>query len=530
MRLFTAAWLLVLVSCASSPDGGTKENAANTASIEGTVRDAGSNDPIAGANVFVVRGLDQLQVRVLSDAEGRFLLPGLDPGRHTLAVTRDSYVVSNRQEISGYPFQLKSGERLKDVVLPMVHAGSIAGRVFRQDGTPAPRVEVQLLQNLYLMGRLQWSEVTRGGSSRDARITTNDRGEFQATGVDPGSYVIRFAPRELTVESRVPGGVSAVPMLYPEVHVQPGRETLLNDVKLKTARRAWVRVSVINQSGESLEGFGSWTFKPQDWIGSNYPLVEDRITDSFHEFQPDSPGVYDITATWSSPGGRLTGTARVHYRGADIDVQMPVTKASAKVTGRIVLRDGTDEARPVAGAEIAIGPRISYFGRTGPDGAFVLPGVYSGRYLLGYVRGLPVDAFVLSAKQGARDLFKEEMVIESGEERLEITGSTGAPVLVGTVTDANGRAIHNALVVLVPDSPLRERKDYYGAFKDTRTDQNGMFEIRGITPGEYQAFAWRGAPSNAFRNAEFMKPFAGKGTPLKLALNGKATADLTLLD
>ena len=530
MRPFIAAWLLVLVSCATSPDGSTNENAAKAASIEGTVRDAGSNQPIAGATVFVVRGLDQLQVRVLSDAEGHFLLPDLDPGRHVLAVTRDSYVVPNRQEIAGYPFQLKASERLKDVVLPMVHAGSIAGRVFRQDGTPAPRVEVQLLQNLYLMGHLQWSEVTRGGTSRDAHITTNDRGEFQAMGVDPGSYVLRLIPRELTVESRVPGGVSAVPMLYQQVHVQPGRETLLNDVKLKTARRAWVRVSVINQSGESLEGFGTWTFKPPDWIGSNYPLIEDRITDSFHEFQPDSPGVYDITATWSSPGGRLTGTARVNFRGADIDVRMPVNKAAAKVSGEIVLRDGTTEARPVAGAEVAIGPRISYFGRTGADGAFLLPGVYAGRYQLGYVRGLPVDAFVLSAKQGSRDLFKEEMLVESAEERLEITASTGAPVLVGTVTDASGRAVHNALVALVPESPLRERKDYYGAYKDTRTDQNGMFEIRGVTPGEYQAFAWRGAPSNAFRNAEFMKAFAGKGTPVKLELNGKVAADLKPLD
>jgi protocatechuate 3,4-dioxygenase beta subunit len=526
------------VSCASSPDGGTKENSAKNASIEGAVRDAGSNAPLAGASVFVVRGLDQLQVRALTDAEGRFLLPDLDAGRHILAVTRDSYVVPNRQEISGYPFQLKPGEQLQNVVLPMVRSGSIAGRVFRQDGTPAPRVEVQLLQNLYLLGHRQWSAVTRGGSSRDTRITTNDRGEFQAMGVDPGSYFIRFIPRELTVESRVPGGVSAAPMLYTDtrdvstatvVQVEPGRETLLKDAKLKNSQRAWVRVRVINQSGQPLEGFGDWTFKPPDWIGSNYPLIEDRITDSSHEFSPDTAGVYDITATWS-PAGRLTGIARVNYRGADIDVRMPVAKAPAKLAGQVALRDGSDEARPVAGVEVAIGPRISYFGRTGSDGVFVLPEVYAGQYQLGYVRGLPADTFVLSAKQGSRDLFKEEIVIEGGEEKVEIIASVGAPTLAGRVTEASGRAVHNALVALLPESPLRERKDYYGAYKDTRTDQNGMFEIRGITPGEYQVYAWRDAPSNAFRNAEFMKAFAGKGSPVKLELNGKATADLKPLD
>ena len=56
-----------------------------------------------------------------------------------------------------------------------------------------------------------------------------------------------------------------------------------------------------------------------------------------------------------------------------------------------------------------------------------------------------------------------------------------------------------------------------------------MFEIRGITPGDYQAFAWIDAPATAFRNAEFMKPFVGKGTPVKLEREGKATVELEAL-
>ena len=70
--------------------------------------------------------------------------------------------------------------------------------------------------------------------------------------------------------------------------------------------------------------------------------------------------------------------------------------------------------------------------------------------------------------------------------------------------------VHNALVALVPESPLKERTDYYGAYKDTRTDQNGEFEIRGITPGSYQAYAWADAPASAYRNAAFMKRLRGR--------------------
>src|SRR5678815_975194 len=117
--------------------------------------------------------------------------------------------------------------------------------------------------------------------------------------------------------------------------------------------------------------------------------------------------------------------------------------------------------RPLVGAEVAIGPRIPYFARSGPEGAIVFPGVYPGRYQLGYVRGLPPDTYVLSVRQGPRDVFKDGAVVEGTEANLDVVVSEGAGVVEGKVTDANGRPAHNALVALVPESPLRDRTDYY---------------------------------------------------------------------
>jgi hypothetical protein len=448
-------------------------------------------------------------------------------------------VVPGRQEISGYPFRVTEGQRVQNAVFRMIPAGTIAGRIFRPDGTPANRVEVQLLQSLYVMGQPQWSVVNRGGTSRATRVETNERGEFRAVGVDPGKYAIRFVPGELTVESRIPGGISPTPMLYPGVRdvskaelveVKQGRETLLNDIKLKNERRSWIRVTIVNESGESLEGFGSWIVKPASWVGSEYPLFEDRIVNEVHEIQPDSPGTYDIIATWSSPKGRLTGTARVQYRGESIELKIPIRRGKTRLTGHVLLQVSGGETRPVTGAEVAIGPKVSYFARSGPGGALLLPEVYAGRYQLGYVRGLPPDAFVMSARQGSRDILKEDILVEGDETNLEIAASTGAAVLEGKVTDASGTPVHNSLVALVPESPSKERRDYYGAYKETRTDQNGEFEIGGITPGTYQAYAWADAPASAFRNAEFMKPFAGKGTRVVLELNGKGSVDLRVLN
>lgn len=537
LRVIKVVCLALLVSCSSQPKD-EKESGKQSASIEGSVREAGTDVPITGVSVFLVRTSDQPQVRTTTDANGRFKLEGLAPGRHLVAVVRDGYVVPGRQEISGYPFRLTEAQHLQNAVIHMIPSGTISGRVFGPDGKPAKRVEVQLLQNLHVMGRQQWSLVNRGGSSRETRVDTNERGEFRALGVDPGQYMIRFVPHEVTVDAVIRGGSSVAPMFYPSsrsvsaamfVEVNPGRETLLADATLKNERRSWIRVIVVNESGEPLEGFGTWTVKPPDWIGSEYPLIEQRTVNNYHEIQPDAPGTFDIIATWSTPAGPLAGTARVSYQGADMDLKIPVRKAQTRVTGHVLLQEASGMTRPLAGAEVAIGPKISYFARSGPDGAILFPGVYPGRYQLGYVRGLPPDTYVLSTHQGPRDVFKDGVTVEGAEANLDVVVSEGAGVVDGKVMDAQGRPAHNALVALVPESPLRDRTDYYGAYKDTRTDQNGEFEIRGITPGWYQAYAWADAPASAYRDAGFMKGFVGMGTSVRLEAGGKKTVEMKTL-
>jgi hypothetical protein len=530
-RLLEWTCVVLLVSCGTA-EKDVQNDTAKAATIEGVVRELGTETPIAGVSVFPVRLSNDAQLRATTDADGRFLLEGLNAGRHLVAVVREGYVVPGRLEISGYPFTLTAGQRIENAVFHMIPAGTISGRVFSPDGKPANRIEVQLLQNLYLMGRLQWSSVNRGGSARNARVFTNERGEFRALGVDPGEYVIRFVPEF------VPGSSSTASALYPgvrdiskaaPVRVQPGRESLLDDITLKSERRGWIRVLVMNESGESLESFGAWSIAPPGWIGSDYVLSDEQIVGNIHAFQPDVPGTYDIVAAWSTPGGQLAGKVRVHYNGRNVDVKLPVRKPTGKLTGRVVIQEQGSH-RPLTGVEVAIGPDISYFGRSGPDGTLSVPNVYAGRYQLGYVRGLPEDAFVLSVRQGSRDVFQEGVAITGRDDAdLEIVVSGGAGILKGKVLDETGRAAHNALVVLVPDPPLKDRKDYYGAFKDIRTDQNGEFEIRGITPGSYHAYAWTDAPASAYRNDAFMKAYAGKGVRVQLDVNARASVELKAL-
>ncbi len=544
MRSVTAlACVFLLISCAgksTNDSSDVKPSAAVGGSIEGTVREQGTDVPISSVKVFLVRSSNESPIQTTTDADGHFVLQGLPAGRHFVALVRDGYVVPGRLDTSGYPFRLTEGQKLSQVVFHLQPAGTISGRVVGVDGSPMNRVEVQLLQNRYLLGRLQWSPVNRGGVARETLVETNAGGEFRLIGVDPGEYALRFVPHEPSVAGVLRGGKATTPMLYPGVReitratviqVKPGMETLLKDVKIPEETRGWIRLGLVNQTGEPLEGFGSWQVRPQGWIGSDYPFVEQRIVNNYHEIRPDIPGTYDITATWSTIKGPLVARIRMNYSGADVMSNVMLRKPESSLSGSVLLQRNDGSAPiPLQGVEVAIGPEIPYFIRSGPMGMLTLPMLYAGRYKLGAVRNLPADTYVKAVLQGSRDVMTQDMDVKKGEVQLDVLVSTGAAVLQGTVRNAGGKPIHNAFVALIPEGVLKQRVDYYGAYQSTHTDQNGAFDIHGITPGTYTAYAWTDAPAAAFRNDTFMKAFAGKGTTIDLPVAGVVKLDLSALD
>jgi hypothetical protein len=466
-----------------------------------------------------------------------FVLSGFAPGRYVITAAREGYVSADRLEGAGQTYRVSGTEGVRDAVFELVPAGSIAGRVRKPDGTPAPKVEIQLLQNRFVRGHLQLVSITPEGFR--GRIETNPLGEFRVIGVDPGEYFVRINPREATLESIVPNGRPPVSALYPGVQdisrakvivVSPGRETRLDDVQLTTGRRGWIRVIVDDRSGENLEGFGTWSLEPSGWVGSGYPRVEQRIVNNAHEFQPDLPGTYEIYAFWKTARGPLVGHLTVNYSGAEVNQRMIIEKGKGSLGGTVRLQDSPDGASsPLPQVEVSIGPDIPYVATTQLDGTFSIGEMYSGRYKLGDVRVLPAGAYILSAKQGERDVLLEDLVIGDQPASLDIVIGIEGGRVTGVVRSAAGMALHNAMVVLVPDSPLRERSDYYGAYASGRTDQTGTFELHALTPGSYQAYAWDNVASGTFRNADFMKRFAGKGTAVTVEAGKAVMVDLTSL-
>ena len=71
---------------------------------------------------------------------------------------------------------------------------------------------------------------------------------------------------------------------------------------------------------------------------------------------------------------------------------------------------------------------------------------------------------------------------------LHVAMAAGATTLTATVTDADGKGVPDATVIVVPDAvtsvPLLSRDVIHG-----KTDQNGTYGFNSLPPGKYRVLA-----------------------------------------
>jgi hypothetical protein len=137
----------------------------------GRVGDVETNRPLDDAIVE----LPELGVRAVSDAEGRFGLPDLPPGRHPIRVERLGYdVLDGMLEVPGNPNFVALMTPATDVGDPNA-AGQIVGLVTEAGERSLAAVDITVL-----------------GQER-ARTLSNQQGRFTIRDVQPGLAVVRFA-------------------------------------------------------------------------------------------------------------------------------------------------------------------------------------------------------------------------------------------------------------------------------------------------------------------------------------------------
>src|SRR5437667_11963248 len=128
-------------------------------SIAGYVVKMGTAEPISKAIVTIAQvnaGRGQ-SFTATTTAGGQFAFQSLEPGQYRLSASRNGYVRMEYGARSpnrpGLTITLSAGQKLNELTIPLMPAGTIAGRIFDRDGEPLANVNIQALRYTYQDGQ-----------------------------------------------------------------------------------------------------------------------------------------------------------------------------------------------------------------------------------------------------------------------------------------------------------------------------------------------------------------------------------------
>jgi hypothetical protein len=554
------------------------------ASVEGVVIKMGSGDPIAGATVQLHSEKTPSMYTATTTPEGRFTFTNVAPATYRLFATRSGGYVpaeyGQRTPTSeGIPFEITSGQRMGGIQLAMAATGSIAGRVYDQDGEPLGRAQVQALRAIYKDGRRVLTIVQT--------VESNDRGEYRLFWLTPGSYYVSAKPDIPELPFKIPGmSKSAVVMIREPVRfgnyeqasnaIVTSRRLKTGEVVEETYRPVYYPGVLASQEATPIPLEAGMTATGIDVsVGSGavqvhhirgtvisstngqpvgnatvaaVPLTSEPLV-SLAAVQSSSNGTFDVSGVIPGPyvvfvsaagsqvsrqfqADMLSALLSIEVGANDIQNLAMIASPPFKLSGRFTIdgrsRSGEDPKMSelgfvqftrdpaLLGAPL-IGPYIN--GPPRDDGTFTLDGVHPGSFRVAF-RGLPPDSYIKSIRMGNADVLDGGLHIDGPPQNsLEIViGAQGGRVS-GTVVGARQDPLPNRTVVLVPDVRLRYRSDLY---KTATTDSSGRFRLQGITPGDYVLFAWDNVATGAWQDPDFVRGYEIRGKPIHI---GEETDD-----
>lgn len=162
-------------------------------------------------------------------------------------------------------------------------------------------------------------------------------------------------------------------------------------------------------------------------------------------------------------------------------------------------------------------------GSANADGDLTLSNVAPGRHRIN-IQGLAATHYVSQVRLGEQAVEGDEVEIQNATAALNLSLALGKAEVNGVARNAKGEPVPGAGVALVPE-PRRPFRIKYA-----RTDQNGVFKIGNVAPGEYLAVSLDTFESggNALESEEHLKPLLPKMKKIKVQDGGSQSVELTV--
>ncbi len=524
------------------------------AAVQGTVVRAGTDSPVAGAQVVLLgQGPSRPSLMTTSDEAGKFSFDHVPPGEYRLAATAEGYV-NNSVSLSaarpvGQPLTLRDGQEIKNIVLPLTPLGAIHGHLVGRSGDPMVNAEVQALRYSYRNQVRELSVVAAG--------KTNTAGEFRIDKLTPGSYIVRATGRTLSSAASTPVSPVASSVQGLVCSYFPG--SITSETATPIAVPAGVTYTGVDWTAPPLspvrirgKAINALTGQPLHITTASIALRDsDNQTvattasgnDGNFEFRSVSPGSYTLSASISgsdeTKGLRVAARMRIDVGDKDIDDSLLVLQPGFNIAGRIVFSDGTLPAgdnpfrrkdatelrtvpwQPQLSSNFPYGPS-----RPEADGTFAaLPGVLPGAYRLS-VTGTPPNQYVKTARFGSaesavRDPIRPSVRQFDGDHHRHqsriVRGYSPGSWAVACTRRYGGSHTRRA----VP-RPAR----YLPRWRNRRIRSCPDFRAGAW---KYTVFALEGLEPGAWFNPDFLRLYEDRGRAVELEEGKNETLKLSLI-
>jgi protocatechuate 3,4-dioxygenase beta subunit len=516
--------------------------------IAGSVVRSGTNDPVAKARI-VFKSEDDNSAPpyvTITDAEGKFAIDGIRPGRYAMGVDRNGYLRKSYGEDNQgnvlMVLSLKPAQHMTELIFRLQRCAVISGRILDEDGEPAEGVTVELLRQSNSHGKVDTYSV------REQR--TNDLGEYRLFDLRPGRYFVRaYASANswetvagtILEDSTLKSAGGYVPTYYPKaseisrassIELKAGEEVSGIDLMLLRQRTYKIRGRIFNSVSEHPGGETTVGVVPQDAvISSEGDIRRGSVNVSTGDFEiNDVPsGRYTVIAEWREGENQLEGSLPLELSNASVESVRVVINRGVDVPGRVIV-----EAKAAVPSEIMVAIESRNSRQIGPDRqvqikpdrTFLLSGLADGIYDFD-VWSMCDGCYLKAATANGQDILDQGLQISSGSfpSPIELVYRTNSAAVDGTVLRADGSPAPGAEVVLVPD---RERASSFSHYREKSTDQYGHFTIRGVVPGNYHVYSWQSTDFD-YRDREFLKSFEQKAQTLSIGENEKKSLQLSIL-
>jgi hypothetical protein len=449
---------------------------------------------------------------VSTNSAGRFVFLNVEPGQYRLIATRSGFVRTEYGQRSlnrpGLPITVASGQNVREILLGLIPAGTIAGRVFDRDGEPLAGVNVQAYKYVYQNGERVLNSV------QQAR--TNDLGEYRLYWMSPAQYYI-----SATHNAGAAGVISAV------AEAATGAFVIANPNALGGPGGPGG-----GPGGQGPLGDGPFRAAIEAAAGQLGQIGEGRVAALFGEAQSSAdesyipvyyPGTTDIET--AAPIDLRPGTI---FSGIDLTLsQVPTLRVRGQIIGANGQPAANAQAMLIPRRRISMGMGNQFRGRGGnPQGTFEIRGVVPGLYdLVAMMNDRNSPTFArLPLDVGNSDIENVTLVLTPG---FNISGRLvmeGMPANAGTQRLRVALNASTPLLGILGGRGGGQRGGPNGSSGIVNAD--GTFVLQNVGPGDFRLMV-QGLPRNAY--VKIARFGAADALQQGLVLDGPPSGTLDIL-